>query len=173
MSAATCLSCSFRSLLPKVGSRQGREQLAHTCQMLGDQRLCLPRCRESERLQAKRQRLQNGVPLINGREGPRATPEEEAHQPIPVLEDCQLTQAQVSLLREIILGTPFAGWGQREGGPILVQTSFLTGRILALSRSFWRTFHLPAGERFHFRVEELLSHSFPFTRITVVLPNRS
>ncbi|XP_013922793.1 PREDICTED: proline-rich protein 14 isoform X2 [Thamnophis sirtalis] len=86
-----------RSLLPKLGSRpckEPQEQLAPMCQKLGEHRLSPPRCRESERLQAKRQRLQNGVPLINGREGTRATPEEEAHRPIPTLEDCQLTQAQ-------------------------------------------------------------------------------
>ncbi|XP_034275657.1 proline-rich protein 14 isoform X2 [Pantherophis guttatus] len=83
-----------RSLLPKVGSRLCQEPQAHTCRKLGDQRLYPPHCRESERLQTKRQRLQNGVPLINGREGIRATPEEEAHQSIPALEDCQLTEAQ-------------------------------------------------------------------------------
>ncbi|XP_058035431.1 proline-rich protein 14 isoform X2 [Ahaetulla prasina] len=95
-----------RSLLPKVDSRSCQEpgeQLGHTCRRLGDQRLCPPRCRESERLQAKRQRLQNGVPLINGREGTQATPEEEAHQPIPALEDCQLTQGQDAVVGQELL----------------------------------------------------------------------
>lgn len=116
---------------------------------------------------------------MNGREGTRAAPEEEAHQPIPALEECQLTEAQVSFAvgkspwGKGHMGKPFAGWGQREGDPILVQTSFLTGRMPALARNFWRTFHLPAGECFHLRVEELLSHPFPLTRIMVVLPNRS
>ncbi|XP_026538008.1 proline-rich protein 14 isoform X3 [Notechis scutatus] len=90
-------STMCRSLLPKVRSQpcqEPREHLAHTCQRLGDQSPCLPLCRESGRLQAKRQRLQNGVPLINGREGTLAIPEEEARWPIPALEDCQLTQAQ-------------------------------------------------------------------------------
>ncbi|ETE66455.1 Proline-rich protein 14, partial [Ophiophagus hannah] len=82
-----------RSLLPKVG-QEPQEHLAHTCRQLGDQSLCLPLCHESERLQAKRQRLQNGVPLINGRAGTLTIPEEEAHWPIPALEDCHLIQAQ-------------------------------------------------------------------------------
>ncbi|KAL7977546.1 hypothetical protein Chor_009495 [Crotalus horridus] len=86
-----------RSLLPKVGSQpcQGpQEQLAQACWQLRDQRLCPPRCRDSERLQAKRQRLQNGVPIMNGREGTRAAPGQEAHRPIPALEDSPLNQAQ-------------------------------------------------------------------------------
>ncbi|XP_070585303.1 proline-rich protein 14 isoform X2 [Erythrolamprus reginae] len=86
-----------RPRLPKVYSqpcRESQEQSAQTCQKLGDQRFCPSYSRESERLQAKRQRLQNGVPLINGREGPRSIPKEEAHWPIPTLEDCQLTQTQ-------------------------------------------------------------------------------
>uniref|UniRef100_A0A8C6XXG3 Proline rich 14 n=1 Tax=Naja naja TaxID=35670 RepID=A0A8C6XXG3_NAJNA len=90
-------STMCRSLLPKVGSQpcqEPQEHLAHTCRQLGDQSLCLPLCHESECLQAKRQRLQNGAPLINGREGTLAIPEEEAHWPIPALEDCQLTQTQ-------------------------------------------------------------------------------
>ncbi|KAM6451246.1 proline-rich protein 14 isoform 1-T3 [Liasis olivaceus] len=86
-----------RSLPPKVGSqpcREPQEQLAHTCQQLWDQRLSPHRCRESERLQAKRQRLQKGVSLVNGREGTQAIPEEKTHQPIRSLEDSQLNQAQ-------------------------------------------------------------------------------
>lgn len=104
------LSClaSPRSLLPKVDCQpcQGPpEQLAHTVGWpLRDQRLCPPRCHDLERLQAKRQRLQNGVPIINGREETGASPGEEVRRPIPALEDSQLNQAQVSLL-----------WGNHPG----------------------------------------------------------
>ncbi|KAM3822957.1 proline-rich protein 14 isoform 2-T3 [Vipera latastei] len=104
-------SAVCRSLLPKVGCQpcQGPpEQLAHTVGWpLRDQRLCPPHCHDSERLQAKRQRLQNGVPIINGREETRASPGEEARRPIPALEDSQLNQAQdASTGKELLRNFP-------------------------------------------------------------------
>ncbi|XP_063157450.1 proline-rich protein 14 [Candoia aspera] len=99
-----------RLLPPKVDSQPCQEpwkQLAHTCRHLWDQRLSPPRCRESERLQAKRQRLQKGVSLMNGREGTQAIPEEKAHQLTPTLDDSQLNQAQdAGVAKELLENFP-------------------------------------------------------------------
>lgn len=62
--------------------QEPRDRLAHACRQLWGQRLSPPRCRESERLQAKRQRLQKGASLANGSEVTKVSPMEEARQPI-------------------------------------------------------------------------------------------
>ncbi|XP_053117043.1 proline-rich protein 14 isoform X2 [Hemicordylus capensis] len=74
-----------RSSPPKGGSppcQEPQEKLAHACRQLWGHRLPPPNCCESERLQAKRQRLQKGAPLANGNEVTKVSPLEKARRQI-------------------------------------------------------------------------------------------
>ncbi|XP_062993629.1 proline-rich protein 14 isoform X2 [Elgaria multicarinata webbii] len=96
---ATGRSSAIGRLCPATGNcppcQEPRERLTHACRQLWDWRPSPPQCRESERLQAKRQRLQKGVPLANGTNGARASPPDQAPLQIVTvgLEDGALSQA--------------------------------------------------------------------------------
>ncbi|XP_034991136.2 proline-rich protein 14 [Zootoca vivipara] len=78
--------------------REPQEKLDHARQQLWDKRVCPSRCRASERLHAKRQRLQKGASLANGSEGTKTSLLEAAHQQILAtsLEAGSLSQALVA-----------------------------------------------------------------------------
>uniref|UniRef100_A0A8D0BVN3 Proline rich 14 n=1 Tax=Salvator merianae TaxID=96440 RepID=A0A8D0BVN3_SALMN len=75
-------------------SQEPQERLAHARRQLWDKKPSSPLCCDSECLQAKRQRLQQGVSLTNGGEGSKISTLEKTRQQILAisLEDCCLNQ---------------------------------------------------------------------------------
>ncbi|XP_015267627.1 PREDICTED: proline-rich protein 14 [Gekko japonicus] len=81
---------------PSTSCQEPQGRLAHACQKPWPQRLPPSQGHESERLQAKRQRLQKVAPLANGSEGGKASALEKARRQILAisLEDCSSSQAR-------------------------------------------------------------------------------
>ncbi|XP_008119182.2 proline-rich protein 14 [Anolis carolinensis] len=69
-SSTTCSPTSPKEV--PLPHEDPQEKLTHVCRQLWAQRLSPLQCHESDRLQAKRQRLQNGISLGNGNEGMKA-----------------------------------------------------------------------------------------------------
>nr|XP_060636207.1 proline-rich protein 14 [Anolis sagrei ordinatus] len=69
-SSTTCSPTSSKEVSPPHEDPQ--EKLTHVCRQLWAQRLSPLLCHESDRLQAKRQRLQNGISSVSGNEGTKA-----------------------------------------------------------------------------------------------------
>ncbi|XP_061444878.1 proline-rich protein 14 isoform X2 [Rhineura floridana] len=91
-SSTVCRSSPTEGYSPS--HQEPQERLAHACRQLWDKRPSPLQCRESERLQAKRQRLQKGISLANGSEGTKTSPLETARRRILAisLEDCSLNR---------------------------------------------------------------------------------
>ncbi|XP_033026687.1 proline-rich protein 14 isoform X2 [Lacerta agilis] len=75
-----CLSSPPKGYPPS--HQEPQEKLNHARRQLWDKRVSPPRCRASERLHTKRQRLQKGVSLAKGNKGTKTFLLEAAHQQI-------------------------------------------------------------------------------------------